>query len=240
MWEKVKRKCKEIKPNNSKNLIDALTESVSFCYSFYDIKNKETYLQRVLERWKNISTANSIEDFENTFIHKYKLEKSTTFKNEISTFVYLIGYICYDVKLNNSILDSVKNNTEFLTRCYIRLSLLQHNWNIHSIEKLLNKKKKYIEFETPDKNFCEITYIFIKNLLELQEVAQSEKNKGRPRIPDELSVIISEYNKTINRNRMAKIYNFYILFKKDEIIELINTTNNSQIKSKLEKALSLL
>ncbi len=214
MYEKIRSLINEFK--YEKNIIDVLKNSTDYCFVNFQIENKEKYFTRVLERFDKIKEFDNINSLENFIKDKYKISYDSEFKTELSKFVYFISYLCSNLTINENLVYFFKSDTEFLTITLVRLLLIKNNWSCVSIEKFIsNKFRKY----NIDINFCNITYVFIYNILNYKKDCME---KGRPKIPNEIKELCVPYNKQVNKRRMNKIYSFYKTLDKTDLYYLLN------------------
>ncbi len=234
MYEKIRSLINEFK--YEKNIIDVLKNSTDYCFVNYQIENKEQYFTRVLERFDKIKEFDNINSLEKFIKDKYSISYDSEFKTELSKFVYFISYLCSNLIINKNLLYFLKSDTEFLTTTFIRLQLIKANWSCKSIEKFIsNKFRQYVI----DENFCNITYIFIYNIL---NYTKDYMEKGRPKIPLVVKQLCIPYNKQENKMRMNKIYSFYKTLDKTDLYYLLNSEavkNNITLYNKILKLINI-
>ena len=136
--------------------------------------------------------------------------------------------------MSQYILQQISEDIPFLTRCYIRIILFTAGWNHPSIELFItNTFKPYIVTED-DEYVAGIAYSFMNELVHVRN--NIDKQKGRPKIPQEVKELCKDTLREKGNQRMKRIYTFYTMFTKqdlDTLIEYAQNQSNTELVNKL-------
>ena len=229
MFTKLYNLCK---PTN----IPELQDIVDYMLHNHIIYNKDTYTSRVQERIRLSEISQSITEIDKIITDKYKLDiECTLFYQDIMTFVFLITHITINISMSTSILNKIKEDIPFLTRCYIRVLLLTEGWEYSSIERFIMTTFKTYTITKGDNYIGRISYLFIKQLLNIGDIP---RQKGRPKIPQEVKELCKDILREKERKKMKRMYTFYTTCSKEDISECIGYARekgNISLVSKLER-----
>lgn len=227
MFTKLYNLCK---PTN----IPKLQDIVDYMLHNHIIYNKDTYTSRIQERIRLSEISQSITEIDKVITHKYKLDREyTLFYEDIMTFVFLITHITINIPMSTSILNKIKEDIPFLTRCYIRILLLTEGWEYSSIERFIIITFKTYTITKGDNYVRNSCYSFVKKLLNIRDIP---RQKGRPKIPQEVKELCKDTLREKGNQRMKRIYTFYTMFTKkdlDTLIEYAQNQSNTELVNKL-------
>ena len=176
------------------SIYDILYLSCDECCLVCEIHNPQSFCYKMIDKINVLNQFNTCIEL-NEYIQQKHISSCNIDMNIPDEFILLIYYLCfvlYKQPVHSDIINLFLQNEDFKLKSIIRLNLLLNNWNEQSIENLISNV-----FDIKDSNcdipVLQISYIFIKNLINFEN--SKKMSKGRPKIPSSIEMIVYEKKK---------------------------------------------